>query len=34
MKAIVFSEHGGPEVLRYTEVPEPKSGSTDLLVQP
>ena len=33
MKAIVFSEHGGPEVLRYTDVPEPKIGATDVLVR-
>ncbi len=33
MKAIVFSEHGGPEVLRYTEVAEPKINSTEVLVR-
>ncbi len=33
MKAIVFSEHGGPEVLRYTEVPEPKINATEVLVR-
>ncbi len=33
MKAIVFSEHGGPEVLRYTDVPEPKIGRADVLVR-
>jgi NADPH:quinone reductase-like Zn-dependent oxidoreductase len=33
MKAIVFSEHGGPEVLRYTEVAEPKIGPTEVLVR-
>lgn len=33
MKAIVFSEHGGPEVLRYTEVPEPKLGHGEVLVR-
>ncbi|MBI3668518.1 MAG: zinc-binding dehydrogenase [Acidobacteria bacterium] len=32
MKAIVFSEHGGPEVLRYTEVPEPRINATEVLV--
>lgn len=32
MKAVVFSEHGGPEVLRYTEVPEPKIKATEVLV--
>lgn len=33
MKAIVFTEHGGPEVLRYTEVPEPKIGHGEVLVR-
>lgn len=33
MKAIVFSEHGGPDVLRYTDVGEPKIGSTEVLVR-
>ena len=33
MKAIVFSEHGGPEVLRYTEVPEPRLGHGEVLVR-
>ncbi len=33
MKAVVFSEHGGPEVLRYTEVAEPKIGPTEVLVR-
>jgi NADPH:quinone reductase-like Zn-dependent oxidoreductase len=36
MKAVVFSEHGGPEVLRYTEVPEPQIGApnvNDVLVR-
>jgi len=33
MKAVVFSEHGGPEVLRYTEVPEPKINPTEVLVR-
>lgn len=32
MKAVVFSEHGGPEVLRYTEVPAPTIGPDDVLV--
>jgi NADPH:quinone reductase-like Zn-dependent oxidoreductase len=26
MKAILFDHHGGPEVLRYTDVPEPEPG--------
>jgi len=33
MKAIIFSEHGGPDVLRYTEVPEPKISVTEVLVR-
>jgi len=33
MKAIVYAEHGGPEVLRYTDVPEPQIGPTEVLVR-
>jgi len=33
MKAIVYSEHGGPEVLRYTEVPPPEIGAGEILVR-
>jgi len=33
MKAIIFSEHGGPEVLRYAEVREPEIGATEVLVR-
>jgi len=33
MKAVVISEHGGPEVLRYTNVPEPSIGASDVLVR-
>ncbi len=33
MKAIVFSAHGGPDVLRYTDVQEPKIGPTEVLVK-
>jgi NADPH:quinone reductase-like Zn-dependent oxidoreductase len=33
MKAVIFSEHGGPEVLRYTDVPEPAIGARDVLVR-
>lgn len=33
MKAITFSEHGGPEVLRYTDVPDPQIGPSDVLVR-
>ncbi|HWY42973.1 MAG TPA: zinc-binding dehydrogenase [Candidatus Sulfotelmatobacter sp.] len=33
MKAIVFDRHGGPEVLKYSEVPEPQLGARDVLVR-
>src|SRR5580700_7366216 len=33
MKAIVYSEHGGPEVLRYTDAPEPQFGADEVLVR-
>jgi len=33
MKAIVYAEHGGPEVLRYTDVPEPVMGVGEVLVR-
>jgi NADPH:quinone reductase-like Zn-dependent oxidoreductase len=33
MKAIVFSQHGGPEVLRYIEVPEPKIKANEVVVR-
>jgi NADPH:quinone reductase-like Zn-dependent oxidoreductase len=33
MKAVVFQQHGGPEVLRYTDVPEPGIGANDVLVR-
>jgi NADPH:quinone reductase-like Zn-dependent oxidoreductase len=33
MKAVIFSEHGGTDVLRYTDVPEPAIGARDLLVR-
>jgi len=32
MKAIAFGKHGGPEVLNYTDVPEPMIGARDVLV--
>ncbi len=32
MKAAVYDETGGPEVLRYEEVPDPVVGAQDLLV--
>lgn len=33
MKAIVYSHHGGPEVLRPKTVPKPQMGPDDLLVR-
>lgn len=33
MNAIVYSEHGGPHVLRYIEVPEPRIHAGEVLVR-
>ncbi len=33
MKAIVFHQHGGPDVLRYAEVPEPGINAAEVLVR-
>ena len=33
MRAAVFYETGGPEVLRYEEVPDPEPGANDVLVE-
>lgn len=33
MKAVLFTEHGGPEVLQYTDAPEPKIKANEVLVQ-
>ena len=33
MKAVVFNEHGGAEVLRYTERPEPSMRANEVLVE-
>ncbi len=33
MKAVIIPQHGGPEVLRYTEVPEPKINPVEVLVR-
>lgn len=33
MNAIVYSEHGGPHVLRYVEVPEPRIHHREVLVR-
>jgi len=33
MKAIIFNEHGGPDVLRHAEVADPKIGPGEVLVR-
>jgi NADPH:quinone reductase-like Zn-dependent oxidoreductase len=33
MKAVVFREHGGPEVLSFEEVADPAVGPFDVLVR-
>ena len=33
MKAIVYSEHGGPEVLKYTDAAEPEIDASEVLVR-
>src|SRR6516162_3804137 len=33
MKAILFHQHGGPEVLKYTDTPEPMLRTSDVLVR-
>ena len=33
MKAVVFKEHGGPEVLQYADAPEPKIKANEVLVE-
>src|SRR5947209_9146792 len=33
MKAVVFNEHGGPEVLQYAEVEEPRIKANEVLVE-
>jgi NADPH:quinone reductase-like Zn-dependent oxidoreductase len=33
MKAVVFRQHGGPEVLEYTDFPTPETGSGQALVR-
>jgi NADPH:quinone reductase-like Zn-dependent oxidoreductase len=33
VKAVVFQQHGGPEVLQYTEAPEPTLRASDVLVR-
>lgn len=33
MKAVVFRQHGGPEVLEYTDVPEPSIRADEVLIE-
>ena len=33
MKAAIFRQHGGPEVLEYTDVPEPRIRANEVLVE-
>ena len=33
MKAVVFEEHGGPEVLNYTEIPDPEPKPFEVLIE-
>jgi NADPH:quinone reductase-like Zn-dependent oxidoreductase len=33
MKAILFDHHGGPDVLRYTDVPDPEPRHSEVLVR-
>ena len=32
MKAVYFSEHGGPEVLTYGDLPDPVAGPLEVIV--
>ena len=33
MKAVIFEQHGGPEVLKFTDVPDPKIKANEVLVE-
>ncbi len=33
MKAVIFNQHGGPEVLQYTDVPDPTIKANEVLVE-
>jgi alcohol dehydrogenase len=33
MKAVVFDKHGGPEVLKYANTPEPKAGPGEVVIK-
>src|SRR5436190_3328563 len=33
MKAVLFHEHGGPDVLKYEDVPDPETGRGEVLIE-
>ena len=33
MKAVIFKQHGGPEVLEYADVPDPSIKANEVLVE-
>ncbi len=33
MKAVAFAQHGGPEVLEYKDVPDPRPGRDEVLIE-
>lgn len=33
MKAVIFSQHGGPEVLKFTEAPDPQIKANEVLIE-
>ena len=33
MKAVIFNQHGGPEVLQYKDTPEPKAGPNEVVIK-
>jgi NADPH:quinone reductase-like Zn-dependent oxidoreductase len=33
MKAVVFEEHGGTEVLSYIDIPEPEPGPYEVVIE-
>lgn len=33
MKALLYEQHGGPEVLQYRDVPDPEPGSADVVLK-
>ena len=32
MKAMLLTDHGGPEMLRFSEAPDPKAGPGEVVV--